>query len=222
MQTMTVVDRDRKPRIRPPTCRLLITGGVLLLLALPLPLLAQESSSAPLTEPGWTAAFRLGPTGPRGALGELTSNGWIGGAAVERHLLGRGLLRAELAVQDLGAGGAPEVLGGVRGPEVQLYHYTAGLGVELTDPAASRWDVSLLAGAGGTHLVSEESPALPDFSGHRPTVRMSGRVGYDFLRSVTLYLRADAYQLVDDAAAPAPLDRAQTLLTHSAEIRVGF
>lgn len=225
MSTPTDAGRSRG---RPPAagsaarCRAAAAAALALLL-LPAPAHAQEADGDPTSlDPPWTVGVRLGPSSPRGALGELTTNGWIGGLAVERRFLGRGLLRAEAAFEGLDSGGAPATLGGAAGPEVQLYHYTAGLGVELTDPVVSRWDLSLLGGVGATYLVSENSPALPDFTGQRPTVRLSARAGYDFSPSVTLYLRADAYQLVDDPSAPGPLSDAHTLLAHSAELRIGF
>lgn len=195
-----------------------------LLLAAP-PALAQDSAGAgasPATDPPWTASLRFGLSSARGDLGRLTTGGWIAGVAAERRLLGSGLIRGEAGLHSFDPGGAPGSLGGDPGPEVEVYHYTAGVGVELTDPVLSRWDVSLTAGGGGAYVVSDGSPALPDFSGNRATLRAGGRVGYDFSRSFTLYLRADVHQLLEDPSAPAPLDEGQTLLTHSVELRIGL
>lgn len=189
---------------------------------LPGPAVAQPTDEGRATDPTWTVGARLGPSSARGALADIVSQGWIGGISVERRILEQGLLRAEAAVQKFQRGGAPNVLGGEAGPELGLYHYTAGLGLELTDPVISRWDISLLGGIGGTYVTSSRSPTIPDYTGHRLTLRLSGRVGYDFSRSVTLYLRADAYQLVSDRDAPHPLSGSQTFLSHAAEIRLGF
>lgn len=195
-----------------------------LLPAAPGPALAQGDSpgSSADVDPPWTASLRVGPTNARGDLGRIIAGGWIAALAVERRVLGRGLLRGETGIQTFDPGGAPDALGGEPGPDVEVYHYTVGAGVELTDPALSKWDVSFNLGAGGVYLVSEESPALPDYSGNRAALRAGGRVGYDFSRSFTLYLRADVHQLLEDPSAPVPLDAAHTLLTHSAELRIGI
>lgn len=215
---------DAWPAPAAPPVALAVGAAALLLLAAPPPAPAQGGSAGPAagSDPPWTASLRVGPTSARGSLGQLTSGGWIAALAVERRVLGRGLLRGETGIQAFDPGGAPETLGGEPGPEVEVYHYTVGAGVELTDPVLSRWDVSLALGAGGAYLVSGESPALADYSGNRATVRAGGRVGYDFSRSFTLYLRADLHQLLEDPSAPAPLDEAHTLLTHSAELRIGI
>lgn len=196
-------------------------AAALLLLAAPVPATAQEESPAG-SDPPWTAGLRLGASSARGDLGQLTSGGWLATLALERRVLGRALLRGEVGIQSFEPGGAPGTLGGEPGPDVEVYHFTAGVGLELTDPALSRWGISLTGGAGSAYVVSDGSPALPDFSGHRATLRAGGRVGYDFSRYLTLYLRADVHQLLEDPSAPGPLSDPHTLLTHAAEIRIGL
>lgn len=208
----------------------LLPGGAILIagaLLAPTELPAQQAGggddagSEPVSPPG-VVDVRVGTASPRGSLEGLADAGLLLGAGAGYRLLSRAELRAEMAWQNLGRD-ERRALGGAPGPRVDLVHYTAVLLLELTDPVISRWEIELLGGAGGTRVHVREGPAaVPDFSGHRPTLQAGGQVGYDFTDQATLFLRGGAYRILAEEGQPPAYLGSELLLTHEAGLRIRF
>lgn len=187
------------------------------LLALtPLPAAAQDP-------PAWVYEVRVGASSPKGALGDVADGGRLLAGAVGYRLLPRLTLRGELALEDLTRGGAPGVLGGSAGPDVELWHYMGVASLELTDPVRSRWEIVVHGGAGGTLVDASGSPTTEPFDSHEPTVLAAVDGGYDFSRHVTLFVRADGYVVLGDSAdSGRPFPGEDMVLTHTAGLRLSF
>lgn len=199
---------------------LLPAGAALLLLAAAPPALAQSSGRA---QPAAVAEVRAGAASPKGDLGDINDDGVLIGLGLGYRLLPRVELRGQLDFENLERGGRPSSLGGTVGPQTHLWHYLAGVQVELTDPALSRWEIALNALGGGTWLdVSDGPAAVPDYTGHKPTLHLSGQAGYDLFESATLFVRAGGYGMLGDQAEEPVYLGKEVVLTHSAGLRVRF
>lgn len=198
---------------------LLPLACVLALVSVP-PAAAQSAGRA---QPAGVAEVRAGASSPKGDLGDLNDDGVLVGLALGYRLLPRVELRAELDFQNLERGGRPRALGGSVGPQTHLWHYLAGVQLELTDPVISKWEIALNVLGGGTYLdVDDGPPAVPDYAGHVPTVHLSGQVGYDLFDSATLFARAGGYGMLDDRTEPPTYFGKEFVLTHSAGLRIRF
>lgn len=195
-------------------------AAVLLLAAFAEPTIAQSTGRA---QPAGVAEVRAGASSPKGDLGDLNDDGVLVGLGLGYRLLPRVELRAQLDFQNLERGGRRSLLDGFPGPRTHLWHYLAGLQVELTDPVISKWEIALNALGGGTYLDIEDGPpAVPDFTGHSPTVHLSAQTGYDLFDSATLYARAGGYLMLGDAQEPPIYLGKEAVLTHSAGLRIRF
>lgn len=194
--------------------------AALCLLAVPSAAAAQSTDRA---QPATVAEIRAGASSPKGDLGDINDDGVLIGLAVGYRVLPRVELRAQLDFENLERGGRPSRLGGSWGPQTHLWHYLAGVQVELTDPAISKWEIAVNALAGGTWVrVRDGPPAVPDYSGQRGTIHLSGQVGYDLLDSVTLYARAGGYGMMGDAQNFPNYLGKEFVLTHSGGLRIRF
>lgn len=197
-----------------------LAAAALLLLGVPPRAAAQYP---PRAQPASVAEVRAGASSPKGDLGDLNDDGVLIGLALGHRLLPRLELRGQLDVEILERGGRPSRLGGSPGPETDLLHYLAGFQVELTDPALSKWEIAVNALGGGTWVEVEDGPpAVPDFSGHEPTVHLSWQFGYDLLQNATLYARAGGYGMLGDRDEfPTYLGK-EFVLTQTGGLRIRF
>lgn len=194
-----------------------------MLLLLPVPGLAQSAYGPDRAQPPAVLDLRVGAASPKGGLGDLAGDGVLVGVGGAYRLLPRVELRGELAVESFARGGQPGAVGHEEGPLVTLWHYLAGLQVELTDPVISKWEIALTAMGGGTYVDVRDGPAaIPDFTGHKPTVHLSGQVGYDLFTGVTLYTRAGGSGLLGNASDPPAYLGQEIVLTHAAGLRLRF
>lgn len=199
---------------------LLVAATALLLPAAVPPAAAQSAGRA--QDPG-VASIRAGASSPKGDLGDLNDDGVLIGMSAGYRLLPRLELRAQLDFQNLERGGRPEHLGGTVGPRTHLWHYLAGVQVELTDPVISKWEIALNALGGATYYdVADGPPSVPDHTGYEPTVHLAGQVGYDLFDSATLYARAGGYGMLDDQATPPTYLGKEFVLTHAGGLRIRF
>ena len=211
--------RDSIAAPRPLRSLLLASAALLLLTTVP-PAAAQSTGRA---QAAGVAEIRAGASSPKGDLGDLNDDGVLLGTALGYRILPRVELRAQLDFQNLERGGRPSTLGGTVGPQTHLWHYLAGVQVELTDPVISKWEIALNALGGGTYYdISEGPPAVPDHSGHELTVHFSGQVGYDLFDSATLFARAGGYGMLGDAAEPPTYLGKEFVLTHAGGLRIRF
>lgn len=195
----------------------LALGGLVLSLA-PAPAAAQ-----PGPYDRWTFDLRMGASSPKSDLGDMADDGQMVGMGLGYRILRRVTLRAEGSLENLERGGDPALLGGIRGPDIELWRYMAVLHLEMTDPAVSRWEVTVDGGAGGTWIdASEAPPRIGAFSGHEPTVTAGLTAGYDVGRHFTLFARFDGYlTLGEPGEAPELLGKEPTL-THTVGLRLSW
>ena len=184
------------------------------------PAAAQSTGRA---QPAGVAEIRAGASSPKGDLGDLNDDGVLIGLGLGYRLLPRVELRAQLDFQNLERGGRPRALGGAVGPQTHLWHYLAGVQVELTDPVISKWEIALNALGGGTYYdISDGPPAVEDYTGHKPTVHLAAQVGYDLFDSATLFARAGGYGILGSAPEPPRQLGKEVVLTHTAGLRIRF
>ena len=197
------------------------TALLLLLPAVPAPAVAQSATGR--AQPAGVASVRAGASSPKGDLGDLNDDGVLVGLGLGYRLLPRVELRAQLDFQNLERGGRPRAFGGTVGPQTHLWHYLAGVQVELTDPVISKWEIALNALGGGTYYdISDGPPAVPDYTGHKPTVHLAAQVGYDLFDSATLFARAGGYGILGDAGEPPQQLGKEAVLTHVGGLRIRF
>ncbi len=197
-----------------PPARLLLPLLSLLLL---LPLHARAQAPA-----GVTTDLRIGLASPKGDLGDLHDEGFFAGAGVGYRILPRLELRLEGGFENLERGGRPNILGGVKGPEADLWHVTALAAVELTEPGVTPWEVDVGVGGGATVFVVERGETIEAQRGTWPTVQGAFLVGFHTGGAVTLFLRIDGYLMLEDTAAPAGYLSKELSLINAAGIRLGL
>ena len=203
-----------------PRLLLSVAAAALLLLGAAPPAAAQSTGRA---QPATVAEIRAGSSSPKGDLGDINDDGVLIGVGGGYRLLPRLELRAQLDFENLERGGRPSRLGGTVGPQTHLWHYLVGVQVELTDPVISKWEIAVNVLGGGTYVDVPDGPSsVPDYTGHRPTVHLSGQVGYDFFDSATLYARAGGFGMTGDAAEFPQYLGKEVVLTHSGGLRIRF
>jgi len=215
--------------------------ALVLVASLPVGAAAQEAAgreaagrrASPSPEPRIELDFRGGLSAPRGDLADISDDGLLAVFGVAGRLTDRLGLLAELGFENLERGGRPSLLGGEVGPQVDLFHFTVGPRIELTDPRVSRWHVSLHAAPGVTFVdVEGARPVGPDgtvpvslrtddvweFTGHAAI-----DAGYDLTRAFTVFGSAGTYALAGEADEPeTSLLGKEFLFTLTAGFRIGF
>ncbi|MFQ5691196.1 MAG: hypothetical protein ACE5HQ_13105 [Gemmatimonadota bacterium] len=179
-------------------------GRAALCLALVGLVLAPRTASAQEVAPRgpFSLSARVGLANPTGDLGQLHSSGFFAAVGVGYRILPRVDLRAELGRENLERNGRPSQLGGIRGPQADLYHVTAMLEFELTDPNTSGWEVSLGVGGGDTRFEVQQDANFDAISGYWPTLQSALQVGYEFAGRTELFARIDGYLMLGDAQDP--------------------
>lgn len=174
--------------------------------------------------PRWALEVRAGAVSPKGDLGDVADDGQMVAVAVGYRVTRRLTLGAEGALQNLERGGRPEVLGGGVGPDVELWPYLAVAAFELTEPGASRWEVLVRGGAGGTRVEGDATDRLEAARRDEPTGMAAVDVGFAVGRSALVFVRADGYLILGDSPAPGapPWLGKETVLTHTVGLRVRF
>lgn len=176
-------------------------------------------------DPGrWSAALRIGFSSPKGDLGDMGDDGQLVGLSVDRRVGARWRLGAEATLENLERGGRPRSLGGVRGPDIELWRLLAVAGYELTEPEASPWEVAVHAGIGATRVDASASANHAPHEDFDPSALAGGSLDYRLGDAVSVFARVDGYLLVADAFgddAPPYLSKEVTL-THTGGVRVRF
>lgn len=181
----------------------------------------------------WAVDLRVGAASPKGDLGDVNDDGLLAGLAVSHWVHPQLALRVEGTFENLERGGRPDLLGGARGPQTDLWHYTVGVEALFTHPMRTDWRLGVDLGLGGTYLDVdpglvppgvEVSPEVRDgFDGHELTARGAVVAGYRVVHGLTLYGQAGTFALFGDADDPSgSFLGKEVVFTHEAGLRIGF
>lgn len=179
----------------------------LLALTLPRPVAAQGG--------GWTLDARGGWILPEGDLADWTDLGEHVGAGLTYRFHPRIGLRFDGAYTHLDQSGTTGPGDPAEGPEINIWHYTLGLELELTEPSTvwfrgNPWEVTLNAGVGGgtydIHVEDAEpgafDPSSVPTSDTNPSVTGGLRVGYAAADWLSVYGQSQLYVILGDAGDP--------------------
>lgn len=96
--------------------------------------------------------------------------------------------------------------GGLDAPDMTLFHFSAGLGVRLTPPDETNWDISASLEAGGSSVTTDDFPegtvtpeGETDFSETYFSMSPGVRVGHVFADRYTLFFRSQPHFVFTDA-----------------------
>lgn len=228
----------RAARLRPRRAAWLLAAACALpSLAAPMPAAAQDGGAGAADggagvaggDPGppFSVSARMGFSAPRGDLGDLTDDGYVLGLALGRRVAPRVTLLLEGSLEDLLRGGrlGPGFgLGGWLGPNMELWRVMGLASVELTDPAASRWEVAVQAGAGATVVSADGFTDGDAFTATEPTLMAGLLTGFDVTPRFTLFARGGG-SIWFDGTGPGGGENylgKEVTLTQSLGLRVRF
>ena len=153
--------------------------------------------------PRLTFDARGGMSVPTGSVSDLADVGPTFGLGVGYNVHPRVTIRADGDVEMLGGA---ELSGGMTAPDVNLWHYNLGVEVELTPPAARRWDVTAnLAGGATTWDTDEFAGATDGFSETYFTGNGGLKFAYMVARNVNVFVGGQWYLQFTDEAETLPL-----------------
>lgn len=166
--------------------------------------LAPADAQAQGAEHPWSIDARGGIAVPAGDLSDAVDVGPSFGLGIAYRIHPRIALRVDGDL-DVYSGADLETAGGqVELPDLNLWHYNAGLAFEVTRPGASPWDVTANLGAGAT-TFDGDAPAgggsTVDDGGLSETYFTANgglRVGYDVHESVNVYAGGQWYLAFTD------------------------
>ena len=200
---------------QPSPARIPIACGILaLLVLLPTSVAAQQGRTS--------LELRLGLGNPTQDLAGLHEEGLALGVGIAHRVRPRVELRLEGALENLEPGGGRSELGGAKGPDANAWHLVGGLGIELTDPTASEWEVTYFAQAGITYFDVDESETLPAQTATAPTLNSGLTVGYDIAKPLSLFVRMEAYLMLSDTSDPDDYLGKEITIVNSIGIRLSF
>lgn len=191
------------------------------LMLLPSPLAAQQHR----------LSFQLmaGVGSPKGDLAKVNVDGVLGGAGFGYQLTPRISLRVDGALDALQRNGSPVQaptplhLGGAYGPRTDLWHYTAGLEVELTPPERTRWNVSAFGELGGTYVNEKGSATIAPVTTNEFTLYGGAFIGYQLSRTFTAFGTAGSYVLLGNASnQKTSFEGKEIILTDAFGLRAYF
>ncbi len=195
---------------QPSPARIPIVCGILaLLVLLPTSVAAQQGRIS--------LELRLGVGVPTQDLGALHDEGLVLGEGIAYRIHRRIELRLEVTLENL-----EPSLGGATGPDANAWHLVGGLGIELTDPTASKWEVTYFAQAGITYFDVEESETFPAQTATAPTLNSGLTIGYDIAEPLNLFLRMEAYFMASDITNPDDYLGQELTIVNSVGIRLSF
>lgn len=184
------------------TIRLHVAAGLaaILVVALAQPAVAQEPRARDHGSIFVDLAF--GYATASGDLGDVSDEGFVAGAGISYPVSRRLSLRSEFALASLRRGGRPQTLGGVRGAQTDIWHMLVGGELELTDEAATPWNVWATLTGGASYFDVSGSPdggaAVPTQTDWKPTLAGGLSLGYELAGGVGLVGRAALYSMFGD------------------------
>lgn len=134
----------------------------------------------------WSFQSRAGVGVPGGDLTDVANVGPSFGAGIARWLSDRIAIRADLDIDLLDGSGEVD--------DVTLYHYNAGVEIDLLQPQVTRWKLHGDLGLGATTLDSE----LDRFSGSEFTLNGGLSLGYAVSSRVRLFGGGRLYLMFTD------------------------
>lgn len=162
-------------------------------------LLAVGGVSPAIAQDRFAIDARGGVAVPASAVADLEDVGASVGIGFSYALSPRIAVRLDGDVDILS--GTDSEVSGSSAPDMNIYHYGAGLGVAIFDPARSRWAVDLNVGAGASTFDVDTFPAdgsTVDFSETYFTTSGGLAIGYDVSQGVNVFIRGQAYLAFTD------------------------
>jgi len=144
-----------------------------------------------------TVDARGGVAVPASDLADLFDVGPSVGVGLAYRLTSRVSLRLDGDVDILNGASGP----GGDGPDMNIYHYNAGVAVNLIGADTRGWNVDVNVGAGASTFDSDSfqvNGTIRDFSETYFTTNGGVRVGYDVSRSLNVFVGGQAYLMVTD------------------------
>lgn len=156
----------------------------------------------------WSVDGRGGIAMPVGDFSDLAIDdlGLAFGLGVAYNVHPRVAIRADGDVEMYGGSTVEEGLGGT-GPDISLFHYNAGVEVELTRPSGP-WSVSANVGGGATTWDTDDfftQDGATEVSETYFTGNGGLRVGYEAARNVNVFLGGQWYMQFGDEAVLSQL-----------------
>lgn len=141
---------------------------------------------------------------PTGRLAHLEKIGPMAGISFEYHFAPRVAARVQGDVEMLKGDSLTltPATGPYFAPDMNLWHYSAGVAVELTnpEPGATRWQVLLNGGVGATTMHSKDFPTAingqTNFSKTYLTPTWGFTVGYDVSSNVNIFAGGQGYLIL--------------------------
>lgn len=168
--------------------------------------------------PNWTVDGRGGIAVPVGDLSDLPieSVGPTFGVGVGYYVHPRVAVRVD---GDVELYSGDDMAGGGTGPDVNLWHYNAGLELELTRPDAGPWDLTANLGGGATTWDTDPfttGAGTDDLSETYFTANGGLKLGYDVSSSANVFVGGQWYlQFTDE-------DDTRALASLTPELNQGF
>lgn len=159
----------------------------------------------------WTLDGRAGAALPTGEVADLNIDdlGFAGNLGVGYRVHPRVTVRADGGYEQFSGDAIGQVPpGSALAPTLRLFHYTAGVEVELTPPEASRFDVTASVAGGATTWDTDEFTSdgtRTDFSETYLTANGGLEVGYQVSRTATVFLGGQWYMQFTDETETQPL-----------------
>ncbi len=166
-----------------------------LALVIPAPSVAQQNFSL---------EARGGVAVPASDLSDLLDVGPTFGLGFAYNLSSRIALRIDGDVDVLS--GVEADGAGPAAPDMNIFHYNAGLAASLVDPLRSSWNIDINLGGGASTFDSDSfqvGGTARDFSQTYFTANGGLRVGYDVSSNVNVFLGGQAYLMFTDEAETA-------------------
>lgn len=148
---------------------------------------------------GVTIEARGGIAIPTSDLSDLTDEGPSFGVGVNFPLTNRISVRVDGDADLLSGKDASGT--GPAGPDINLYHYGAGLEFALVQPGASRWGIDVNVGAGATTFDSDEFDVMGtmvDFSETYFTANGGLTLGYQVSERINVFVGGQAFIMFAD------------------------
>ncbi|HKK27345.1 MAG TPA: hypothetical protein VKB18_04630 [Gemmatimonadota bacterium] len=171
-----------------------LLGAAFVALLLPGPARAQVGTAVSVAR-NLSVEGRAGIGVPAGNLSDMEDAGFSAGLGVSYRLADRIRVRADGDLETLL--GKPRPTGLAAYPDLKLYHYGAGVDVELLRPILIPWRITAGVGAGATtfafdDLTSGGVTVSPDKKTYLSTTGFA-RVGYSPMPLVDVFVQARAY-----------------------------
>lgn len=221
--------RDRPPR--PPARALALALALAAALSAPLPTAAQQGA--------WSVEWRGGISVPEGDLADWTDRGENWALGLTHRIHPRLSLRADGAWTILDPSGTTGPGDPAEGGHVNLYTYTVGVELELTQPRSrvtdgNLWEVALNAGVGGASwkvaldefeqgaFNNSDTPGDSVSSASSLAVTGGLKVGYEAAEWLTVFAQNQGYIMLGDAADPTDFLGKELVMAHGLGVRLTF